>query len=261
MHTIIYTYIHKSFSTMLDKAWERKKKKRDGEMGKHKLNEMSSEHEIEKVKQTRYKWKMSYNPVVFKHGCSVETYLELWGQGEAIPWHLYFSESSRIIVICIWLFKRWFLLNEVPGEAVLVGPRLCSRCWRLSWASFRPGHEVRQEAGGWGWRLPRCLVSSLCSGGWWALGWKCWAPLAPSADSGTASHRHRAGDARVLLEPRALVGVLSSRPLLQPRNRPWAWGCRSSGAEVGLPRWCELNICGHQLKCGRVWRWGLPGCH
>ena len=25
-------------------------------------------------------------------------------------------------MICIWLFKRWFLLNEVPGEAVLVAP-------------------------------------------------------------------------------------------------------------------------------------------
>ena len=54
----IYIYTHKSFSTMLGKAWERNKKKRDGEMGKHKLNEMSSEHKIEKVKQTRYKWKI-----------------------------------------------------------------------------------------------------------------------------------------------------------------------------------------------------------
>ena len=43
-------------------------------------------------------------------------------RGKAIPWHLYFSESSRIIVICIWLFKMQFLLNEVSGEAVLVAP-------------------------------------------------------------------------------------------------------------------------------------------
>ena len=37
-------------------------------------------------------------------------------------------------MICIWLFKRWFLLNEVPGEAVLMAP-VCALGVRAS-----PGH-------------------------------------------------------------------------------------------------------------------------
>ena len=43
MH-IIYTYLYKSFSTMLDKAWERtskkKKEERGGEIAKYKQNEL-----------------------------------------------------------------------------------------------------------------------------------------------------------------------------------------------------------------------------
>ena len=53
----IYIYMYtKAFLLCLIKAWERTSKKNDGETGKHKLNETktwSTEHEIEKLKQTR----------------------------------------------------------------------------------------------------------------------------------------------------------------------------------------------------------------
>ena len=66
IHTI-YIYIHKSFSTMLDKGLRKNiKKKRDGEIGKHKLNEMVA------LSMKKKKWnklvkskKSSYCPVVF----------------------------------------------------------------------------------------------------------------------------------------------------------------------------------------------------
>ena len=56
----------------------RKNVKRDGEIGKHKWNG-SIEYEIEKVKVDKSK-RSSYSPVVFKHGCSLETYLEFGGK-------------------------------------------------------------------------------------------------------------------------------------------------------------------------------------
>jgi len=44
MYTIyIFIYVYKSFSTILDKGLRKNiKKKRDGEIGKHKLNEMGA---------------------------------------------------------------------------------------------------------------------------------------------------------------------------------------------------------------------------
>ena len=40
---ILFTYVYKSFSTMLDKGLRKFiQKKRDGEIGKHKLNEMGA---------------------------------------------------------------------------------------------------------------------------------------------------------------------------------------------------------------------------
>ena len=36
----------------------------------------------------------SYTPVVFKHDCSLETYLELWRK-KAIPEHLHVSKKSQ----------------------------------------------------------------------------------------------------------------------------------------------------------------------
>ena len=95
---------HKSFSTTFDlKAWERTFLKRDGEIGKHKLNKIGALN----VKQKNWKnldksKRSSYSPFVFKHGCSLETYLELWRE-KAIPGHLYFSKYSKIILKCIWI--------------------------------------------------------------------------------------------------------------------------------------------------------------
>ena len=45
-HTHIYIYIHKSFSTILDKDFRKniKKKERDREIGKHKLNQMGAQN-------------------------------------------------------------------------------------------------------------------------------------------------------------------------------------------------------------------------
>ena len=63
----------------LIKVWERTTTKLDREIGKHKLNEMGTLNVKEK------KWnkldknkKLSYNPVTFKYGCSLESHLELW---------------------------------------------------------------------------------------------------------------------------------------------------------------------------------------
>ena len=39
---ILYIYVYKSFSPVLDKGFTKSIKKRDGEIGKHKLNEMGA---------------------------------------------------------------------------------------------------------------------------------------------------------------------------------------------------------------------------
>ena len=103
MHTI---YVYKSFSTTLDKGLRKNiKKKRDGEIGRHKLNEMGALTMKQKKRNKLDKSKRSsYSPVIFKHGYSLETYLERWQKHKAIPGHLYFLENSKIILICIWIF-------------------------------------------------------------------------------------------------------------------------------------------------------------
>ena len=59
----------------------------------------------------------SYSPVVFKHDCSLDTYLELWRK-KAIPEHLYFSKNFKIILICICILKsdHVFLLDPSFGD-------------------------------------------------------------------------------------------------------------------------------------------------
>ena len=46
----------------------------------------------------------SYTPIVFKHDCSLETYLEVWRK-KARPEHMYFSKNFKIILIWIWILK------------------------------------------------------------------------------------------------------------------------------------------------------------
>ena len=64
----------KVFLLCLIKAWEKKFLKRDGEIGKHKLNETGT------LNMKQKKWnkpdkikRSSYGPAVSKHGCSLET--------------------------------------------------------------------------------------------------------------------------------------------------------------------------------------------
>ena len=70
----------KAFLQHSVKAWERtaKKKRRDGEIGKYKLNKMRALtmkwkkwNKLDKSKRS------SDSPAAFRHGCSLETYLEL----------------------------------------------------------------------------------------------------------------------------------------------------------------------------------------
>ena len=64
-------------------------------MGKHKLNEMvalNTEYEIEKVKLDKSK-RSSYSPVVFKHGCSLETYVVL--QRKSNTWAFVFFKKFQ----------------------------------------------------------------------------------------------------------------------------------------------------------------------
>ena len=79
MHTI-YIYVYKSFFTTLDKGLKKyQKKRRDGEIVKHKLNEMGPLNMKQRKRNKLVKSKRSlYSPVVFKHGCLLQTYLELW---------------------------------------------------------------------------------------------------------------------------------------------------------------------------------------
>ena len=58
----MYTCIHsKAFLLCLIKSWERtSKKKREREIGKHKLNEMGALNMKQNVKQARYKSKRSH---------------------------------------------------------------------------------------------------------------------------------------------------------------------------------------------------------
>ena len=87
--------------------WERTFLKRDGEIGKHKLNKIGALN----VKQKNWKnlgksKRSSYSPFVFKHGCSIETYLELWRK-KAIPEHLYSSRKNQDNSYMHLDFKKW----------------------------------------------------------------------------------------------------------------------------------------------------------
>ena len=75
----IYVYI-KVFLLCLIKTWERtsKKKDRDGEIGKHKLNEIALNVKQKKWNKLGKSIRSSYSPVVFKRGSSPETHLGLW---------------------------------------------------------------------------------------------------------------------------------------------------------------------------------------
>ena len=82
---------------MLDKGLRKHiRKKRDGETEKYKLNEMGA------LNMKHKKWnkldkskRSSYSPDVFKHDCSLETYLELWRKKKQYLGICIFQKISR----------------------------------------------------------------------------------------------------------------------------------------------------------------------
>ena len=93
----IYIYAYRNFSTTLDKGLRKniKKKRRDGEIGEYKVNEMEAMNiKYKKWKKPDKSKRSSYNSVVFKSGCLLETYLN-------------FGERKQYLGICI--------LQKIPG--------------------------------------------------------------------------------------------------------------------------------------------------
>ena len=91
-----YIYAYKNFSTTLDKGLRKTAtttKKEEMEKLESKLNEVEALN-VKYKEWNKLDKRSSHNPVVFKHGCSLETYLELWRKRE-IPGHLYFSKTPR----------------------------------------------------------------------------------------------------------------------------------------------------------------------
>ena len=99
----MYMYT-KAFLLHLIRAWENIKKKRDGDIGKRELNEMGALNmKWKKWNKPDKSKRSSYSPV-FKHECSLETYLKLQTR-KAIPKHLYFSKNFKIILLGFWILK------------------------------------------------------------------------------------------------------------------------------------------------------------
>ena len=105
---------------MLDKDMrkniKKKKKRRDEEIGKHELSEMGA------LSMRWKKWcnldkskRSSYSPVVFKHGCSLETFLVEKSNTWASVFFKKFQDNSDMHLD----FKKWlqvFLLNGSFGD-------------------------------------------------------------------------------------------------------------------------------------------------
>ena len=110
----------KAFLLWLIKFWERsfKKKKEETEkLGKTRWNR-TPEYEIEKMKLDKSKIS-SYSPVVFKHGCSLEIYLELWRKKKSNIWAFVFFKKFQDNSDMHLDFKKWlqvFLLNYSSGD-------------------------------------------------------------------------------------------------------------------------------------------------
>jgi len=94
----------KAFVLHLIKAWE--KTSEDMEKLKN-INEMGTLNmkQIKWNKQDKSK-RLSYSPVVFKHGCSLEAYLELWRKNSntwAFEFLKKFQDNSDMLLD----FKKW----------------------------------------------------------------------------------------------------------------------------------------------------------
>ena len=83
----------------------------DGEirtkLKKFKLSEMGALNMKQKTETNLVKVKrFCCSPVAFKHGCLLKTSGDL--AKKAIPGHLYFSDNSKIILMCIWVSECIF---------------------------------------------------------------------------------------------------------------------------------------------------------
>ena len=126
---------------MLDKSLRRNiKKRREKEIRKRKLGEMGT------LDMRQKKWnkldkskRSSYSPVVFKHGCSLETYLEFWRK----PLNRSFSsenacrterwEQQRCIMI--WIRGRRGRRSLVELLIFFASKPYRSKYW-ISWRYF-----------------------------------------------------------------------------------------------------------------------------
>ena len=113
-------YIYTHTKVFLLKTWERTPKKKDGKIGKHKLNEMGALNMKWKKwnKQDKSK-RSSYSPVVFKHGCSLETHLELWWKKQYLGICIFQKIPNNSVM---QNFKKWlqvFLLKGSFGDLEL----------------------------------------------------------------------------------------------------------------------------------------------
>ena len=85
----LYMCVYKSFSTMLNKRLRKTKKEEMEKLNERRALNMKYKkwNKLDKSKRS------SYSPPVFKLGCSLETYLELWRK-TIIYVHFYFSKIS-----------------------------------------------------------------------------------------------------------------------------------------------------------------------
>ena len=75
------------------------------------MEKLENINEMEALNMKEKKWnkldkskRSSYSPVVFKYDCSLETYVEIWTK-KAVLEHLHFSKNSKVILICVRIFK------------------------------------------------------------------------------------------------------------------------------------------------------------
>ena len=95
----------KSFSIILDKVLRQKNQERDGEVGKHRLNQMGTLNIKYKNETNQIKVKDHHIIQSFLNmAAHQKAHLELWRK-KAITGLLYYSENSKIILTCICILK------------------------------------------------------------------------------------------------------------------------------------------------------------
>ena len=104
IYICMYIYLYRSFSITLDKSLRKNiKRKRNGETGKHEMGALNMK-QIKWNKQDKVK---DFIVQLFLNMAS--HWKHIWSFGEKQQYlkkqHLYFSKTSRIILIHIWILK------------------------------------------------------------------------------------------------------------------------------------------------------------